>query len=627
MSKFLDEQGLSHLWSKIKSLLQTSLSSITNHAKLTDTNSKNKALVSTGSGYQWDDVPVINAVAETYNSTAAVTSSPYKASIWRVDLSDKIDELYSGLTILIKVPVAGNGTYGTLLRIDGINSDTDSNTNLYPVCANVNTMVSTRYAVGCIIALTFDATQAGQTLYYNSASAYTTTANGTGWTKPGCWKIADYSTGDTTTGREGYYYLRPYAGQAVYRYKFLMEGADGRLYPIVTTNQTSATQVTKTPTTVGLRPWKIWYYNHTDTVSAGGAFEAQRVYPELYTTTATYNFNAATGTYAWIFLQGSYDKNTDLFTLDTGNNYYKFVRYNAAINWASSLTVGKYYILLGSSYSTTNYVQLFNVNPFYYFDGTNLIPVTTKIAKDSAPIQSISVNGTTQTITNGNVDLTISGSSLPNNYAPATGSNEDLVLEGGDTYDEAFSKIDKAIQDNEYVISTALNDLNLRVNTNTQNINTKQDILVSGTDIKTINNESLLGSGNITISAGTTLSSGRGITIDSNNALNINEGSTLPTGGYDLSAVTVDSNIVKTPLPYASSSRKGIIQPGSGLLTSNGVLNVNYGNGLGLNQNLGLEVALGDGLSFNNNGEIVIVGFTNSEIDAIFSSSYQTYSE
>lgn len=188
---------------------------------------------------------------------------------------------------------------------------------------------------------------------------------------------------DTTTGREEYYYLRPYAGQAIYRYKYLMEGEDGRFYPITTTNQSSATQVTKTPTTVGLRPWKIWYYTGTATVSAGAAFGAQTVQPSYYNTTAVYNFNASTGTYAYIFLQGSYNKDTDLFTLDTGSNYYKFVRYNTAINWASAgLTSGKYYILLGSTYSTTNYVQLFNVNPFYYFDGTRLIPVERKVTKD-----------------------------------------------------------------------------------------------------------------------------------------------------------------------------------------------------------------------------------------------------
>lgn len=41
----------------------------------------------------------------------------------------------------------------------------------------------------------------------------------------------------------------------------------------------------------------------------------------------------------------------------------------------------------------------------------------------------------------------------------------------------------------------------------------KQDALVSGTNIKTINNESVLGSGNITISSGTTYTAGIGIDI------------------------------------------------------------------------------------------------------------------
>ena len=46
------------------------------------------------------------------------------------------------------------------------------------------------------------------------------------------------------------------------------------MYPIVTTNQTDTTQVAKTPTQVGLRPGRIWFYNSTGTVSAGGVFGA-----------------------------------------------------------------------------------------------------------------------------------------------------------------------------------------------------------------------------------------------------------------------------------------------------------------------------------------------------------------
>ena len=50
----------------------------------------------------------------------------------------------------------------------------------------------------------------------------------------------------------------------------------------------------------------------------------------------------------------------------------------------------------------------------------------------------------------------------------------------------------------------------------------KQDALVSGTNIKTINNETILGSGNITISGGTTYTAGKFLTIDNNNVIDGN---------------------------------------------------------------------------------------------------------
>ena len=50
-------------------------------------------------------------------------------------------------------------------------------------------------------------------------------------------------------------------------------------------------------------------------------------------------------------------------------------------------------------------------------------------------------------------------------------------------------------------------------------ISGKQDTLVSGTNIKTINNESILGSGNITIQGGTTYTAGDGISISNQNVI------------------------------------------------------------------------------------------------------------
>lgn len=114
--------------------------------------------------------------------------------------------------------------------------------------------------------------------------------------------------------------------------------------------------------------------------------------------------------------------------------------------------------------------------------------------------------------------------SISENYEPSSLDNEDLELAAGDTYEEAFGKLHKALLDNEQITAAALTDLDSRINTlhlpqslddipdgstrklsdyaTTTQLATKQDALVSGTNIKTINNESILGSGNITIQGG-----------------------------------------------------------------------------------------------------------------------------
>ena len=52
---------------------------------------------------------------------------------------------------------------------------------------------------------------------------------------------------------------------------------------------------------------------------------------------------------------------------------------------------------------------------------------------------------------------------LSSEYEMSSATNSDLALEGGDSYEEAFAKIEKTIYDNEYVISSALNDLNEKI--------------------------------------------------------------------------------------------------------------------------------------------------------------------
>lgn len=399
-----------------------------------------------------------NATSGT-SGTTAVTSSPYCAAIWRVDLSDKVTELYSGLTILLKVPAAGNGTYGTLLRIDGTAAADDSSSNLYPVCANVNSMISTRYAVGCIIALTFDASQVGQTLYYKSSSSSTTATNGTGWTKPGCWKVSDYDTNTTTTYGTLDYYFRPYTGTRLTPYKIVALDKDNRVIPITTeqycgTYGSSTSYVVDdivvydnvyykcitagkgkkpststsywqaytmpaqfTPTATPFRPEKLRFYGSSTLLSAGAATGGQTLTEIGYNTSVcAYTFRATISSYRVIYLQGTYNRTTGLFTLDSGADYYKLVPCNTAnITLSSYFTSGKYYILLGSTYSSNNYFQLFMVNTMYYFDGTSLIPYELKLIDDAAAsagdeniIEVVKVNGTALTPDeNKAVDITV----------------------------------------------------------------------------------------------------------------------------------------------------------------------------------------------------------------------------
>lgn len=121
-------------------------------------------------------------------------------------------------------------------------------------------------------------------------------------------------------------------------------------------------------------------------------------------------------------------------------------------------------------------------------------------------------------------DIVVPELILSEDYEPSSLSNEDLFLEPGDSYETAFAKLEKAINDNENITSAALTDLDSRLNllhlpqslddipdgstrklsdyATTTQLATKQDALVSGTNIKTINNESILGSGNITIEGG-----------------------------------------------------------------------------------------------------------------------------
>jgi len=61
-------------------------------------------------------------------------------------------------------------------------------------------------------------------------------------------------------------------------------------------------------------------------------------------------------------------------------------------------------------------------------------------------------------------DIVIPELILSEDYEPSSLSNEDLFLAPGDSYETAFAKLEKTINDNENITSAALTDLDSRLN-------------------------------------------------------------------------------------------------------------------------------------------------------------------
>jgi hypothetical protein len=94
---------------------------------------------------------------------------------------------------------------------------------------------------------------------------------------------------------------------------------------------------------------------------------------------------------------------------------------------------------------------------------------------------------------------------------------------------------------------------------------TKQDTLVSGTNIKTINNESLLGSGNIDIQGGSSYTAGDGIDI-TNDAISV-------TGKVDTSTYSTYTAVTDTAL----ASKQTTLTAGTGISIIDNVISATGG--------------------------------------------------
>ena len=302
---------------------------------------------------------------EGMNSVAAVTTSPYYAARWKGSHSD-ITSLYSGLTIIYKLDVAGHGTYGTVLDINGLGE--------HPVTRNTTTMIGTAYAVDTSVILTYDEDLSG-TVYLNSSS--TTEVQGV-------WKVADYASTSNYQLRKnsGAVAVKSTAG-SLYRYELCMTDLNGDLVPFNNVSN-ARTTYTKAMNQAAFDPFGFiyWYYT-TTTVAAGANAGATVLYRQIaYDVRYSMNINSSgtAGTTSLttskpVYLRVLYDPatGTATFTANTSaSSYLERSSITQALPSAdpnTSLTGGKYYlyIYLGHAYSKYQ-IELSADHPVYAWD-------------------------------------------------------------------------------------------------------------------------------------------------------------------------------------------------------------------------------------------------------------------
>jgi hypothetical protein len=175
--------------------------------------------------------------------------------------------------------------------------------------------------------------------------------------------FGSYRTRDSNTYDRMYHNIAKHMGETLYIYKLILEGIDGKYYPIVTTNQTNATVVQKTPTNATLKiGGNILCYNTTATVAVDGV--VTNTYSELSTTRMVYSFNQNGGYQLQrpIYLVGIPQANGG-YKLDS--NYYT--------QDLPTTEDGKIYIQLGIVYAQ-NSLRLQIEHPIYEFKDGKVRP-------------------------------------------------------------------------------------------------------------------------------------------------------------------------------------------------------------------------------------------------------------
>lgn len=604
MSKYLDETGLSQLWKKIK---QRFLDSTTKYASSpTVAGPADKAL----------SIPfgVVDSTSTATAFTATVDGIPVYDTENPTTLAD-------GTQVFIKNT-----------KVTSAAASTD------PKCwtLNVNGYGAKKVYV-TTAAATYSTTQF--TVNYKYLFIYDSSLD----SNNGGWYIGQLFDSNTNTIE---YQIRTNSTtrkttDACRYYKVFFSSADGTMWVPAAASTTNSATSAKTVNQRPIDPFgPIVYYSTTTSFATNANVSASYIWQQ-YNLTLGYSFNRTGAALTLTTQEPVYIKcapQADGSAIIDADNPF--------VQELPDEEDGKIYIFFGVASGATT-VELNLAHPVYYVTGSTennnrKVRIWTNPAVASAEVQKYNADrtdesegtadyGQTDVVINGNTSTIVTtqappsavrqyiapswramnqklaekadADAIPTKTSDLTNDNNFLVDHGdqytGIIYGNGTSLEDTQIQDNAGASSYInLNPAGITVNTEGASTGDVTITTKSGGKLK-VNNNEVLTSGQV----------GNGLSL-TNGKLNVNQRDSLPTGGYDESLINIESDNTKTSynipaaiLPWANTSRRGIIKVGDGLTTGNeATLKVDAGDGLAINQSTKeLEVCAGDGLTINEN--------------------------
>lgn len=329
---------------------------------------------------KYDDKPALyfEHPYGTYSTTISGSTNGY----WSANISG-VTEYYDGLSIYVRLGTSYDGSWNTL-NVNGLGSKI--------VWFRYNGRLTSHYGQWSELRLTYRTAAGSFQATATARGLISGTTYKDGWVCENVYDTTDiYSIYD-------YYSPRTVGANKLWGYKFCAIDVNGNVQPLVLD---SGNGTNKTVNTTPFRPDKIYQKDSAD-VAANARTSHNSLMHCGYLSTPHYTFNETLTTYKTVYLKGTLDITTGLFTLSSGKtDFYRFVP-NTTNNLVLSdyFEDGFYYIRLGNSYSSNNYMYLEMVNPMYYFDGTNLIENTdTKVANAASNAKGFLLAHTAQTKT------------------------------------------------------------------------------------------------------------------------------------------------------------------------------------------------------------------------------------